>query len=72
MTGIVPIPDTATEDLVGGHALNLVGWNDNTNRFIVQNSWNSAWGDKGYCYIPYDYILDPNLSDDFWTITFFS
>ncbi|MFZ1978114.1 MAG: peptidase, partial [Bacteroidota bacterium] len=27
-----------------------------------------AWGIKGYFTIPYDYLLDDNLANDFWTI----
>ncbi|HET6989863.1 MAG TPA: C1 family peptidase, partial [Bacteroidia bacterium] len=41
---------------------------DTSKRFIVRNSWNTDWGQKGYFTIPYDYLLNANLSDDFWTI----
>ncbi len=27
--------------------------------FIVRNSWGPGWGDKGYCYMPYDYLGTP-------------
>jgi C1A family cysteine protease len=72
-TGIVPMPKTETETLLGGHAMTLCGWNDETKMFIIQNSWGpDKWGEKGYCYIPYDYIVDPKLGGDYWTLTFFS
>jgi len=45
-----------------------VGYNDVTRRFLIRNSWGEAWGKKGYFTMPYDYLLDDNLSDDFWTI----
>ncbi|SPQ01943.1 hypothetical protein NBG4_80043 [Candidatus Sulfobium mesophilum] len=28
----------------------------------------SGWGMKGYFTMPYDYLSDRDLSDDFWTI----
>ena len=62
-------PNTATEQLLGGHAVCLVGYNDATQRFIVKNSWGTGWGDKGYFYMPYQVIKDTNMSDDFWIIT---
>lgn len=65
--GIVPLP-AAGDDLLGGHAVLLVGYDDSTHRFKVRNSWGTSWGVTGYCYVPYDYILDPDLADDFWTI----
>jgi len=65
-TGIVPMPNTNTERLLGGHALLAVGYNQNSQRFIVRNSWGTGWGDKGYCQIPFNYIK--KLGDDFWTI----
>lgn len=66
-TGIVPMPGT-TEAQEGGHAVLCVGYDDSTKMFKVRNSWGPGWGDRGYCYIPYDYLLNPNLADDFWTM----
>jgi C1A family cysteine protease len=35
----------------------------------MRNSWGVEWGMKGYFTMPYAYLLDDNLSDDFWKIT---
>jgi C1A family cysteine protease len=43
------------------HAMVIVGYSDELQMFIVRNSWGRGWGDKGYCYIPYEYIEDPTL-----------
>jgi C1A family cysteine protease len=66
-TGIVPMPGPQEASL-GGHAVLGVGYDDSTKMFIVKNSWGSEWGLKGYFYLPYSYISDPNLADDFWSI----
>jgi C1A family cysteine protease len=66
-TGIVPMPATG-EKVVGGHAVMAVGYDDSAQQFIVRNSWAATWGIKGYCMMPYSYLTDPNLADDFWTI----
>ena len=67
-SGTVPMPDTQTEHVLGGHAVLTVGYDDTPQRFIVRNSWGPGWGMKGYFTMPYAYLLDQNLSDDFWTI----
>ena len=66
-SGIVPMPATH-ESVVGGHAVLAVGYDDSQSRFIVRNSWGAQWGMKGYFTIPYAYLTDSNLADDFWTI----
>ena len=66
-TGIVPMP-TNNSISAGGHAILIVGYDDSTQRFKVLNSWSDQWGDKGYCYFPYEYITNTELCSDFWTI----
>jgi C1A family cysteine protease len=66
-TGIVPMP-SKNDELQGGHAVCAVGYDDTKKVIIVRNSWGPDWGDKGYFYLPYAYISNPNLADDFWTI----
>lgn len=66
-TGIVPMPNK-TEHLLGGHAVMAVGYDDNKQTFIVRNSWGTTWGNQGYCYMPYDYLSNPTLASDFWTV----
>lgn len=66
-TGVVEMP-TASERVVGGHAVLGVGYDDELRRFIVRNSWGKKWGQHGYFTIPYNYLADRNLADDFWTI----
>jgi len=64
--GIVPIPK-AEEKQLGGHALSIVGYDDNINNgsFIVRNSWGETWGDSGYCYMPYSMFKS---IFDIWTV----
>jgi C1A family cysteine protease len=66
-SGDVPLPDPR-ETLLGGHAVAAVGYDESRQRFILRNSWGTAWGQKGYFTMPYPYLLDSRLSDDFWTI----
>jgi C1A family cysteine protease len=67
------------ESAVWGHAIVAVGYDDekkirNTNNnkettgaLLIRNSWGKEWGDKGYGWMPYDYILN-NLAMDFWSL----
>lgn len=57
------------EQNTGGHAMCCVGYSDPDRVFIVRNSWGHQWGDGGYCYIPYDYIMSPQYNcGDCWVM----
>ena len=56
------------KSIIGGHAVMAVGYDDVTKRFIVKNSWGADQGLKGYYTMPYEYLLNSNLADDFWAI----
>lgn len=66
-TGIIPMP-AAYEQVLGGHAILMVGYDSARHVFYFMNSWGTSWGDKGFGYIPEAYMLDSGLSSDFWTI----
>ena len=66
-TGKVTAPDTNKEQRCGGHCLTIIGYSDVSRMFTIVNSWSDKWGDKGYCYIPYDYITNSQLASDFWS-----
>jgi C1A family cysteine protease len=66
-SGQMPLP-AANEQMLGGHAVLAVGYQDATQTLIVRNSWGTEWGDNGYFYMPYAYIEKLKLAQDFWTI----
>jgi hypothetical protein len=53
--------------VIGGHAILIVGYDDVNNLFKFKNSWSEQWGDKGYGYLPYEYLLKGDLWD-LWTV----
>ncbi|CAF0979134.1 unnamed protein product [Rotaria sordida] len=69
-TGVVPIPKVgeSRRKTDASHALLAVGYSDQSKAFIVRNSWGAHWGDNGYCFMPYEYVTNPSLCFDVWTI----
>ncbi|NGZ08287.1 MAG: peptidase [Nitrospira sp. LK70] len=66
-TGRLNLPKPS-EKQVGGHAVLTVGYDEQTERMLVRNSWGADWGIEGYFTMPYDYLSNDNLADDFWTL----
>jgi C1A family cysteine protease len=66
-TGVVLMPQPG-ERMIGGHAVLAVGYTMDDRRFFVRNSWGTSWGQKGYFTMPFEYLSDRSLSDDFWVI----
>jgi C1A family cysteine protease len=76
--GKIPFP-CWFEKIIGGHAIVAVGYDDqmeivNKNcgektkgALLIRNSWGKQWGDKGYGWLPYKYILK-GLAVDWWTL----
>jgi C1A family cysteine protease/peptidoglycan hydrolase-like protein with peptidoglycan-binding domain len=71
--GHIPFP-TLDEKREGGHAMVAVGYSDYLQiknaapgAFLVRNSWGTDWGDRGYGWLPYDYVLE-GLARDWWSL----
>jgi uncharacterized tellurite resistance protein B-like protein len=65
----MPVKSEAERAEHGNHAMLCVGYSDTDKMFIVRNSWGERWGDGGYCYIPYDYLMNDRLNhNDSWII----
>lgn len=67
-TGFVPMP-LPSEQILGGHAVVVCGYDDMKQLFIVRNSWGAGWGARGYFYLPYAYLKNPSYSSDLWAIS---
>ena len=67
-SGIVPMPDVEREQCLGGHAIVIVGYDDNKKIFICRNSWGNKVMMGGYFTLPYGYVLVNVLASDFWII----
>ena len=68
-TGVIPLPNTDTEELLGGHCICFEGYNDTTGEIIAANSWGTSWGSAGYFVLPYAFF-DPQAGfvTDLWAV----
>jgi C1A family cysteine protease len=77
-TGKIPYPCKG-ERIEGGHAVAAVGYDDKikitnarpcgietTGALLIRNSWGTGWGDAGYGWLPYEYVLK-GIAEDFWS-----
>jgi len=68
LTGKIPMPNP-NEECLGGHCVVCVGYDDETQTWLMRNSRGAGWGNKGYFTLPYSYLLDTNLCSDLWAMT---
>lgn len=78
-SGDIPFP-MPSDRRQGGHAVDAVGYDDNRTikhadpgaketkgALLIRNSWGTDWGDGGYGWLPYDYVLR-SLAVDWWSL----
>jgi C1A family cysteine protease len=65
-TGLIPLPEKG-EEIVGGHAVCVAGYDDARGLFKFKNSWSAKWAQKGYGFLPYAYMQ--RYCSDAWSAT---
>lgn len=64
-TGILTMPGP-NDELLGGHCVLVIGYDETTQQVFVRNSWGTDWGLAGNFYMPYTYFN--TLVSDMWVI----
>jgi len=78
-SGKIPWP-APNEKVLGGHAIVAVGYDDALaianasaggatakGALLIRNSWGTGWGDRGYGWLPYEYVIK-RQAVDWWSL----
>ncbi|MBD2561149.1 MULTISPECIES: peptidoglycan-binding protein [Nostoc] len=77
-SGYIPYP-VKNDKVKGGHAVVAVGYDDHKvienadgsrcsqGALLIRNCWGTHWGEGGYGWLPYDYVLE-GLTNDWWSL----
>ncbi|MDZ8056272.1 MAG: C1 family peptidase, partial [Aulosira sp. ZfuVER01] len=77
LKGHIPLPNKRSK-VIGGHTVVAVGYHDrkiienedgktSKGALLIRNSWGTRWGQGGYGWLPYDYIME-GLTADWWSL----
>lgn len=77
LRGHIPLPSERSK-VIGGHTVVAVGYHDrkiienedgeqSKGALLIRNSWGARWGQGGYGWLPYDYIMK-GLTADWWSL----
>jgi len=79
MSGRIPFPATP-QPVLTNHAVVAMGYDDTIEigagidgavatrgALLIKNSWSEQWGEKGYGWLPYEFVLH-GRTRDFWTL----
>jgi len=64
-SGVMPVP-SASEAVLGGHAVLFFGYDDERQAFHVRNSWGAGWCLGGNFWFPYRVAADADILWDAW------
>ena len=64
---ILYLPST-TEEMLGGHATVIIGFDDASQTFDILNSHGSDFADGGYFRLKYEYALNSDLAFEFYVV----
>lgn len=51
----IPLPHPNAR-AIGGHAIAIIGYDDDKQAFYIQNSWGNRWANNGFAWLPYKYF----------------
>ena len=61
-------PPSASDEMLGGHAVIISGFTDETETFEILNSHGSSFCDHGFFRLSYSYALNPELAFEFYCV----
>lgn len=56
------------ENILGYHAVAIVGYDSSEKIYLIRNSWGEWWGEKGYTWFPENYLFNENFNSDLWIV----
>lgn len=68
--GTNPVYSDYSGASLGGHAVTLVGYDDDRygGAFKVMNSWGTGFGDGGFFWLPYSALADPDVVRELYSV----